>query len=322
MSSTAVPVAWPEGVAAAVAAAEPSDGPAAAAEPPDGPTAAAEPSDSPTAADGPTAAADGPTVAAAAAVPETQRPKRASALRAGSRIRGVLDWEECDESSAQFVQAAAQIEIVFDEERTALATRRVPGAAGAQAEDPGEADEDEETVCAAAAQADEARAARVARSEAAAAAAAARAARTVISESEEDAESVESTGSADEYSDGSEESSEDGSYESSFVSKSDDSGEDSDEEAPWNPSASHIARARVEARAVLAAKLPVAPAAVDVWTALPAGVDAVQDVFATDAGAGAKRPRADEPSGSGEASPKRTVAPLTAANLDTHARGL
>ena len=317
MSGTAVPVVWPEGVAAAVAAAaaEPSDGPAAAAESPDGPTAAAEPSDSPT-------AADGPTVAAAAAVPETQRPKRASALRAGSRIRGVLDWEECDESSAQFVQAAAQIEIVFDEERTALATRRVPGAAGAQAEDPGEADEDEETVCAAAAQADEARAARVARSEAAAAAAAARAARTVISESEEDAESVESSGSADEYSDGSEESSEDGSYESSFVSKSDDSGEDSDEEAPWNPSASHIARARVEARAVLAAKLPVAPAAVDVWTALPAGVDAVQDVFATDAGAGAKRPRADEPSGSGEASPKRTVAPLTAANLDTHARGL
>ena len=105
--------------------------------------------------------------------------------------------------------------------------------------------------------------------------------------------------------------------------------EESDEEAPWNPSASHVARARVEARVALAANLAVTSAAVDVWTALPTGVDVVQDVFATDVSAtadvsaGAKRPRADEPSSSGETNPKRPVAaPLNTANLDTHTRGL
>ena len=181
-------------------------------------------------------------------------------------------------------------------------------------------------MCAAAAKSDAARAARAARSEAAAAA---RTSYTVISDSEEGVLSDESNGSAEEYSDGSDESSEDGSYESSFVSKSDGSDEESDEEAPWNPSASHVARARVEARVALAANLAVTSAAVDVWTALPTGVDAVQDVFA-DVSAGAKRPRADEPSGradepsgSGETNPKRPVAaPLTTANLDTHTRGL
>ena len=295
LSDDAVPVSWPEGVAAVVAAADRAADVAAAVAPEPAPAVAPEPA---------------PGLAEAAG-----RPKRASALRAGARIRGVFDWEDCDESSERFQTAAAEIEVVFDREREALAPQRA-------AEEAEETDsvETEADACAAAAKADAARAARAARIEAAAAA---RAARTVLSDSE-DAASAESTGSAEDYSDGSEESSEDGSYESSFVSKSDDSEEESDEEAQWNPSASHVARARVEARAALAANLPVAPAAVDVWTSLPAGVDAAQDVFACAAGVGCKRPRSPRPedaagpseSGSGDSSP------LTAANLAAHVQGL